>query len=1114
MFPVRHHLSRCIPFALFITALHAAPGFSPDIQPILKARCTVCHHGAQPAAGLKMDTLDDLLKGGTNGPAIIPAASSKSPLLQRIIAADKSNRMPPSGDPLTTAEIALITQWIDSLPPTLVSSKVDFDQDVKPLLEQQCYECHSAARASSQLRLDNRELALQGGLSGPVILPGDASHSRLLQRVQGLGGVRRMPLGKSPLTAPQIAILNNWINQGAIWPGPAVSDSTTPKHWAYIKPIRPTPPATNNPPWVRNPIDAFLLARLQKEGLTPSPEASKETLIRRATLDLTGLPPTLDEVEAFKNDTRPDAYEKVVDRLLASPHYGERWARPWLDAARYADTNGFEKDVRRTMWKYRDWVINAYNSNMPFDQFTLEQIAGDMLPNATVDQKIASGFNRNTMFNEEGGVDPAESHYEVLIDRVNTTSTVWLGSTIGCSQCHNHKFDPFTQKGYFQMMAFFDNSSYTPVEYGDTSIKWQETTLELPTPAQETKRKELKSQIETIEAKLKTQTPALQAEQRIWEAAMATATASWQPLTVTKATSTGGATLDRQPDGSYLAKGDNPSTDAYIFEGKSLLPQLTAVRVEALPDPSLPRGGPGRDVYGNFILTDFIVEIAPANAPSQWTRLDDVEFKADNGRIGKRTKDDRQIWSIDASREDSRLSRQLLLIPSKPFGYAGGTLLRITLTQYSEYAGVAIGKLRLGVTAATNPQRTVELSHSIRPLLAKTSRTPDEEKRISDSFRTVAKSLEANRKKLTLLRDQLRNLGMATALVMQDNPTWERPSTFFHPRGAFLNKAERVYANTPAVFPALAEDQPANRLGLAKWLVSKDNPLTARVIINRIWETYFGRGIVETTEDFGSQGERPFHPELLDWLAVEFMDSGWDLKHMHRLIVTSSAYRQSSVASPELLEKDPYNRLLARGSRFRLEGELIRDNALAISGLLTDKVGGPSVMPYQPEGVWDVPYSSDRWVISKGGDQYRRGLYTFWRRSSPFPLMVNFDAPSREQCTVRRTRTNTPLQALNTLNDPAFFEAAQALAKRIIKEAPTDDASRIAYAFKLCTQRDPSPKETEPLLQWLAQERTALAAQPSEASKIAGSKTPDPGLAAWTMVANVLLNLDETMTRE
>jgi hypothetical protein len=985
---------------------------------------------------------------------------------------------------------------------------VDFRRDIQPILKASCLPCHTGPKAGGQLRLDSKAAAFRGGNSGVVIIPGSSAKSRLLHRVLGQGNEKQMPLGGKPLTATQISRLKRWVDAGAAWPDDPVQKAAVPeKHWSYVKPTRPADPPVRNDAWVRNPIDRFVLARLEKEGLSSSPEASRETLIRRLTLDLTGLPPAVEEVDAFLADTGADAYEKVVDRLLASPHYGERWARPWLDLARYSDTNGHEADRRRSIWKYRDWVIQALNRDLPFDRFTIEQIAGDMLPDPTTDQLIATGFHRNTMYNEEGGVDKEEAHWENLVDRVNTTATVWLGSTIGCSQCHNHKYDPFTQKEYYQLLAFFNN---TERKVRGTGRFRTEPQLDLPTSEQSAKKKSLESEIETLERQLRTTTPELAAAQIEWERAVRDAANQWKVVDSKRAESLAGATLQKQDGLSLLVSGTNSPDETYVIEG-TLDGPATAIRIEAIPHASLPRGGPGRDAYGNFFVTTVEAEAAGEKIRFRKTLVDD-------GRIDD--KKFKQLWTVDATRDETRVPRQMVLLAAAPFGSRGDKLV-IRLRQTTELIGQGLGHFRLSVTSAPDPGVIVSVPAKSRALLEipEASRTSQQKRTLADAYRAAAPTLDAARDRLKDARKELDDLGIVTTLVMAERPTFDRPSAPLRIRGSFLSPGETVYANVPAVLPPLPESQMPNRLGLAQWLVSPENPLTARVTMNRMWEHYFGRGIVETSEDFGTQGQAPSHPDLLDWLATEFVAQKWSMKAMHRLIVTSATYRQSSAAMPALLERDPYNRLFARGPRFRMEAEMIRDVTLAASGLLTRKIGGPSVFPYQPEGIWDLPYNDDKWVESKGEDRYRRGLYTFSRRTAPYPSMLTFDAPSREFCTVRRVRTNTPLQALTTLNDPAFFAAAQAMTARVFREAPGDDRARAEHAFRLCASRKPSGPEVDRLLSWLANERQSFESRPSDAARLAkerptGVTASDAEFAAWTMLSNVLLNLDETLTKE
>ena len=1046
---------------------------------------------------------------------------------------------------------------------------VDFVRDVQPILQSQCYECHGPEKARGRLRLDRRAGAMSGGATGAAVIPGNSEGSLLVRRILGLDDEERMPKDGDPLPEAQIALIRAWIDQGAVWPeepgsasAPAAG-SEEPEHWAYRVPARPELPAVKTEGWVRNPIDRFVLARLETEGLTPSPEAPLETLVRRASLDLIGLPPSPQELDDVLADAarggRDAAYERLVDRLLASPHYGERWARPWLDLARYADSHGFEKDLPRVMWKYRDWVIDALNRDMPFDRFTIEQIAGDMLPDATTDQIVASGFHRNAMTNEEGGIDPGEAHYEVLVDRVNTTATVWLGTTLACAQCHNHKYDPLSQKDYFRMMAFFGNTDYEVRKLGD-GTKFTEASIDVPTPEQDARRKVLQGEIDTLTARINTQTPALDRAQQLWEAsARAEASARWR--VIKPDTLDGGeVTLTALPDGSVSASGANPGYSVYTVEGLSRLPRITAIRLEALPDPSLPKGGPGRDTYGNFQLNGFEAEIEtngvtssiksaslrargappplalarrpgsgrlPSGASLGPQALRFTSIKSDDGGASVETFFPKNPprdayaargWRIDASREDERRPRQIVFTLAEPIVSSAGTRLRVRLKHLSSAVGQAIGRFRLSVTSSAAPERIVELPARLRPVLdlAPASRTEQQRAELAAFHRSVAPSLKRTRDRLAALQKDLRGLAIPTALVMRERPGHTRPSAFVRRRGSFLDKGEQVYAGVPGVLHALRDEYMPNRLGLAHWLVDERNPLTARVAVNRAWETLFGRGLVETSEDFGVQGTPPSHPELLDWLATEFVREGWRPKALHRTIVLSATYRQSSAAPPALVERDPYNRLLARGARFRMEAEMIRDHALAASGLLTTRIGGPSVFPPQPEGIWDIPYSSEKWVPSPGADRYRRGIYTFIRRSAAYPSLVTFDGTSREFCTVRRVRTNTPLQALTTLNDEAYFEAAQGLAARVLKEAP-QPGDRPAFAFRLVTGRVPSAAELERISASHRRHVDRFRRAPETAERTLGAHRVDAAdpaeQAAWTLVANSLLNLDEALTR-
>jgi len=1126
--------------------------FNRDIAPIFQASCNACHTGDKAQAHLRLDSEAAVFQGGISGKGVIPGNNSQSLLVERLVGATRGPRMPVGADPLSPAQITTIRAWIDQLSPSVAadnsqiapqpqavhtpgaatastanaSQQDNYAAKIQPIFATHCVKCHGPDVQQNQLRLDSLAFALKGGLSRKVIIPGNSKDSPLVRRLLGLDEPR-MPFKGESLPSDQIALIRAWIDAGAQGSESAATSQAKPqKHWAYIKPERPPIPAVKNTAWVRNPIDNFVLARLEKEALSPSPEADRETLIRRVSLDLIGLPPTPKEMDAFVADKSPNAYEKVVDRLLASPHYGERWARPWLDLARYADSNGYEKDDHRSIWKYRDWVINAMNQDLSFREFTIEQIAGDMLPNATNEQKMATGFHRNTLLNQEGGVDQEEARWETLVDRVNTTATVWLGSTLACAQCHNHKYDPFSQKDYYRFLAFFDNADYRILKLGQGEGWVQEPQLELPTPEQEAKSKELKAEIAKIQTELNTSTPELEAAQAKWENEMKAAETEWAVLRPTRFFSEHGATLGLMDDISILAGGRNPDADTYVVESTIHRLGITGLRIEVLKHPSLARGGPGRDPDGNFFLSDFEVEAAPADKSSPSQKIVIKDASADESQRGydiKNLFNDKpkpKGWAVELSDANAPLRRQAIFIPEKPFGFDHGTTLTIRLKHQMAYSTRNIGRFRLSVSSAANPERIASVPARLRPVLdiPVAQRTTEQKNELASLYRSLSPLLQPTRDRIAELQKSLDKLGIATTMIMGERQSFEHPSTYLRVRGSYLSKGDKVYAGVPAVLPPLPENQLPNRLGLAHWLVDEENPLTARVTVNRFWEQYFGRGIVQTSEDLGTQGERPTYPELLDWLATEFMRQGWSMKAIHRLTVSSATYRQSSRVTPELVERDPYNKLLARGPRFRVEAEMARDIALAASGLLSPKIGGPSVFPYQPEGIWDRPYSNHRWQTSEGEDRYRRGIYTFIRRTSPYPSLTTFDAPSREFCTVRRVRTNTPLQALTTLNDPVFFEAARALAKRIMVEAGPDPSQRTTYGFRLCVSRHPDRKELEELVSFRDQQLERFRKDEKAASEVVKGVTNPPSdiadLASWTMVSNVLLNLDETITKE
>lgn len=1012
--------------------------------------------------------------------------------------------------------LSLFAGFASATIPEVRAAAVDFKRDIQPLLESRCYECHGPKKDKSGVRFDRRATVFKGGDSGkPLVVPGKSSDSPLIARVTSTDPEEVMPPKGERLTPAQVALLRKWIDAGASWPEDAAKES---RHWAYVHPGHPKVPKSRDTKWPRNAIDQFVLARLEKEKIKPSPEADRAVLLRRVSLDLTGLPPSLGEVDAFVADPSADAYEKAVDRLLASPAYGERWARPWLDLARYADTQGYEKDNRRSMWPYRDWVIKALNANLPFDQFTIEQIAGDMLPDATQEQKVATGFHRNTMTNTEGGTDNEEFRYEAVVDRVNTTFAVWMGTTLNCAQCHNHKYDPFTTKEYYQIMAFLNSTA-------DADFDDERPTLKVFKPGQAAQLKQLRDAEKAAEKELNgaTSLPTFAQSQVEWEAKMAREKTVWQTLDPAELKSQGGATLRKNNTKSILAEGENPTNDTYVVKAAASAGRLTGVRLEVLETGT--EKALGRKADGSFVLQTFDLAISEGpNAAAKSARWKSVsaDFSQKGFSVTNLLAGEGEGWAIDAQSEKNRVRRSAYFTLAEPLELAEGATLEFTLRHSAKHPGANIRRFRLYTTDSEQIGPPTTLPDDVRTALAVTPDKRDDKQRnrLKDYFKTIEPTTQPLRDALAKARKTADDFEAAIPISSVMSELEKPRETHRHVRGAYLTKAELVTPGTPASLHPFASALPTNRLGFARWLVDTNNPLTARVMMNRFWEQYFGRGIVETVEEFGKQGEPPSHPELLDWLAAEFMRTGWDMKAMHKTIVMSATYRQRSQVTPKLLERDPNNRLLARGPRVRLEAEMLRDQTLAVSGLLSRKVGGPSVMPPQPDGVWQVVYSGDKWVTSPGEDKYRRGLYTFWRRTAPHPAMVSFDAPSREFCVLRRNRSNTPLQALTTLNDPAAIEAAQAIARKVAARSDADTSSRATFAFRLVLCRAPEPREVERLVKLYESERSHYAQDAKAADKMANSelgKPPaglsDADLAAWTVVANVLLNLDEAITK-
>ncbi|MBO0857965.1 MAG: DUF1553 domain-containing protein [Chloracidobacterium sp.] len=1032
-------------------------------------------------------------------------------------------------------------------------TSINFDREVRPILSDNCFACHGPdeKQRKAKLRFDTKEGAF--GKQG-VITPGDASKSRMYQRVSSKDQDVMMPPPSSEhkLTDKQIETIKRWIDEGARWD----------EHWAFIPPRRPEIPKVANAAWIRNPIDSFILARLEKEGLKPSPEADKTTLLRRVYLDLTGLPPTSADVDAFLADKSDGAYEKVVDKLLASPHYGERMAMVWLDLARYADSHGYHIDSHRDMWPWRDWVIRAFNENKRFDQFTIDQLAGDLLPDATQDQKIATGFNRNHMINFEGGAIPEEYLNEYVIDRVETTATTWLGLTMGCARCHSHKYDPISQKEFYQFYAFFNN---VPEVGLDGRTGNAAPMISLPTEEQKAEQRRLTDAIQDLNAALSDKNVApLQQE---WEKTLTGCPVvspvekimAHYELDGSLADSSGhyryGRTLNGDPsfgagmvnravslDGqTVLGFGDTGSFDTgdpftfalWMRPGISKIGNSTFQKIE---DEKTRRGYElifekthliGIQRWGapltirltsNWPENAIVVRTKESFNDNEWKHLAfsyDGSGKAAglkvflNGKLA-------EIEVVTDSLNGSIKTAAELVIGNKWGGraYSGGV---DDIRFYSRLLG----------------DREIEdlaVHYPIRVILSGVGgkRTNEEKARLRDYFLTQIAPEKMRRQYVDLkeanMRKQALDKTITTTMVMME--LGQPRDTFVLTRGDYRNKTEKVAPGVPAILPPLPKDEKVNRLALAKWLVDPNHPLTSRVTVNRFWQMYFGLGIVKTAEDFGSQGEPPVHPELLDWLATEFIRTGWDMKAMQKLMVTSATYRQSSRVTPELLEKDPENRLLARGPRYRLPAETIRDNALAVSGLLNDEIGGRSVLPYQPSGLWEEMafgdgFSMQEYVQSHGKDLYRRSMYTFWKRTVPPAALATFDAPDREKCVARRAVTNTPLQALVTLNDPTYVEAARAMAQKTLRDGGKDLNSRIAYVFRLALARKPSARETNVLRDLLSRQLINYRKDKKAASELThvgesavDDKIDQPELAAWTMVASAILNLDETVTKE
>lgn len=999
--------------------------------------------------------------------------------------------------------------------------RVDFESEIAPLFARHCVSCHGTEKRQGGLRLTNRRDAFIPSDSGePVLIPGDPEGSILWERISSPDESLRMPPEGPPLTAIELEKVRRWIQTGAHWTKSPTEES---HHWAYVKPVRPPLPEVKLAEWPRTPVDHFLLAQMEKREFTPAPAMDKARWLRRVSLGLIGLPPTVAELDRFLADNSPQAEQQVVDRLLNSPRFGEHWARLWLDLARYADTNGYQADQYRESWAYRDWVIQALNDDMPFDQFVLEQLAGDLLPDATVEQRIATGFHRTVTCNLEAGVHPEENRVNQVFDRVNTTGTVFLGTTLECAQCHNHKYDPFSQQEYYELFAYFNN---TPLEVGNNSgvqFNFIGPHMELPVPpAQQTEREKL----QTLQQQLRQQRISeLETAVSHWESRVAAGSFSsepWQPLTIREVTGTAGELFQLRPDHSVLVEGNVPEGKTiYTVLLDGLPAHATALKIECLTDPALPGKGPGRGdpQRNNFILSEFQASIGSEPVSFSAARAD---FSQQNWDVaGAIDGDPKSGWAIAPAFGKPHWA---LFVLETPLVNKTDAPLIVQLQQnYGQ--GRTIGCFR--ISATTETPALLSLPAEIHAVLTKQQRSAAERRQLDQWLVGQESALRKLDAELARIEQELAELQPPTTLVMVEMQ--EPRETRVMIRGDYLNMGNPVTPATPAMLHPLDPAEPRNRLGLARWLVDRENPLIARVTVNRWWAELWGTGIVATLEDFGLQSEPPTHPELLDWLAVEFMDNGWSMKHLLKQIVLSSAYRQSSHVTTALYEVDPLNKWLARGPRFRMSAEMIRDNGLRISGLLSDQRGGPPVMPYQPDGLWNtVGRNSPVWKAAENESRFRRGVYVYWRRAAPYPSFVNFDAPDRAACVAQRSRTNTPTQALTLLNDPAWLEMAAGLALQLFNEHPQlSDTERVRHAFRRTLAREPVTDEIHILLSLLSEERDRLRQDQQSARALLENlkrlrellhlpdeELPDPvEWATWLHLANVLLNLDETITR-
>lgn len=1012
---------------------------------------------------------------------------------------------------LLSAVLVLASAFGSEAADASLPEKIEFNRDVRPILSDACFFCHGPDKnkREADLRFDDGSGFLGDADHAGVVTPKSPDKSELFQRITATDPNEKMPPAESgkTLSEREIAILRKWIEQGAEYQG----------HWAFIPPKRPAVPTVPAAPTVRNEVDRFISARLQAAGLTPSATADRVTLIRRLSFDLTGLPPKPEDVDAFLADPSPDAVEKLVDRLLQSPHYGERMAVYWLDLVRFADTAGYHSDNPRDIAPYRDYVIQAFQQNVPFDKFTIEQLAGDLLPNPTLQQKVASGYNRLLQTTEEGGAQAKEYVAKYSADRVRNVASVWLGGTMMCAECHDHKFDPFLTRDFYSLAAFFADVQESP-------IGRREPGMLVPTADDETKLKDFDTKVAAAQQKLQAAVDDLVQSGGEWEAELRQQT-KWLPLPPPQTNVQGESQLKLQDDGSFLAEGKVAAKETYALTFDTPLRQLTGLRLEALTDDILPAKGPGTASNGNFVLTEFKLAAVDKDGKEQSIKM--KQAVADHSQTGH---------AIDAAIDGKNntgwavlpqigVAHEAIFETEQPWAKDDAAAKFVVRLEFnSPHAQHNIGRLRLTATTTPHPAPSW-ITPALRTILAvaPAERTAEQKTQLVNYLRDQSPRFDDQRGVVQTLLDQKQQFTSVLPRTLITTAAAPRTVRIL-PRGNWLDDSGDVMEPAIPVFLGKLDvkDRRANRLDLANWIVSPDNPLTARVMVNRLWKQFFGVGLSKTVDDLGSQGEWPTHPELLDWLAVEFRESGWNVQHLVRLMVNSHTYRQSSVQTKASRAVDPFNRLLSAQNRFRLDAEFLRDNTLSIAGMLSPRIGGESDYPYQPDGYWEyLNFPRRTWPTDKGERLYRRGMYTHWQRSFLHPPMMIFDAPSREECVADRPRSNTPQQALALLNEPASVEAARVFAAKIVKDGGTNDDAKLTWAYRRAVSRAPTAAEKTILLGLLAKHRSAYAADRAAADALLKSAGESPmptdidlaEVAAWTSLARTLLNLHETITR-